>query len=91
MQANTFSGNQALEGGALHYNMIRPNGMFSNAFEGNTAAYGDNFSSFAAYIKTPQQNMFEGLASGQRLIPSLEFHLLDFDNQVIRNDNTSYY
>ena len=70
--------------------MIRPVGIKENTFKGNKADYGENFASFPAYIKAPDALQMESVASGQSLPFSLAFTLLDFDKQVIINDNTSY-
>ena len=84
---NTFEGNAANEGGALHYNMVRPHGLDNNKYERNTAEYGERYSSFPTFIEFSDSQSLKEIASGQRLPTSLEFRILDFDKQIISNDN----
>ena len=84
---NTFQANNATEGVAVHYNMIRPSGLKDNNYVNNIAEYGQNYASFPAFIETPDDSVFKDIASGQQLQTTLVFRLLDFDRQVIINDN----
>ena len=64
---NTFEGNAANEGGALQYNMVRPQGLDKNNFKSNTAEYGENYSSYAAFIEFTGGQNLKAIASGQKL------------------------
>ena len=69
--------------------MIRPIGLKENTFVGNKAQYGADYASFPAYLETPSTDLLMNIASGQQLPYPLIFRLMDFDRQVVTNDNTS--
>ena len=84
-----FERNTALEGGAIHYNMFRPQIGTSNSFVQNYATYGKDWSSYPAYLELPSEDALNNVASGQKLPNQITFRILDFDRQVINNDNSS--
>jgi hypothetical protein len=66
--------------------------MINNFYESNSAVYGDDIASYAVKIATTDslnsqidlENVGPGIA-----VPSINFHLVDFDDQIMISDSVS--
>jgi len=87
----TFTDNSAgIQGGAINYNM-NPPVMSLNNFNNNSAVYGDNIASYPVKIvqaDSGDSNIhIEGAASGLKHTDTLSFEIIDFEGQVVNNEN----
>ena len=89
LDENTFTRNTAVEGGAIHYDLFKPHISTTNVLTANIADYGEDYSSYPAYLEFPDASLLTGIASGQTIPHTLAFRVLDFDRQVMNMDNTS--
>ena len=85
---SNFTNNSASEGGALRYDRIPPS-LSNNRFTRNVASYGQNISSFPAFIELADPEAIKSIASGQQITHPIKFYFLDFDREIITNDNSS--
>ena len=80
------------QGGAIYYDLYRPY-MSNNKFQNNEALYGNNIASYPVKIRLKDSEsddiILNDAPSGQVYSPTLQFELVDHDNQVISIDNTS--
>ena len=53
------------------------------------ASYGENISSFPAFIELSNPESIRNIASGQKISHPIKFVFLDFDKNIIKNDNSS--
>ena len=88
---STFTDNSAkIQGGAINYNM-NPPVMSLNSFSNNSAVYGDNIASYPVKIvqtDSGDSNIhIEGAASGLKHTDTLSFEIIDFEGQVVNNEN----
>lgn len=91
IESSTFSNNMATEqGGAIQYQSFRPT-MTSLTFTGNSAPYGPDISSYPTkFSLDSSQNMkLEEVVSGQTSKKDISLALLDYDDQVLVNDDVS--
>ena len=82
----TFINNtSSQQGGAIYYDLYRPN-MTNVIFVNNTAPYGPNIASYPVKIVIANSNttdiVFNDAVSGQEQEVDLNFHIVDYDNQL---------
>ena len=88
-----FTQNSAVyHGGAIRYNLFRPN-FTNNVFINNSAGYGPNIASYPIKIKLRNSSsdniQLTNVGSGVVYGETLEFSLVDYDNQINELDNSS--
>eukprot|EP00347_Sterkiella_histriomuscorum_P023122 403335861 len=89
MTEDVYIGNIALiEGGAFSYNKYRPIMVGVIFSQDNYAPYGSNFSGYPYGIKLISQDK-DLVASGQQYTGEIIVALVDADQNIITNDNTS--
>eukprot|EP00347_Sterkiella_histriomuscorum_P002746 403366963 len=89
MTEDMFIGNIALiEGGAFSYNKYRPIMVGVNFSQDNYAPYGSNFSGYPYGVKLISQDK-DLAASGQQFTGVIIVALIDADQNIITNDNSS--
>ena len=88
-----FTQNSAVyHGGAIRYNLFRPT-FANNVFVNNSAGYGPNIASYPIKIKLRNSSsdniQLTNVGSGVVYDETLEFALVDYDNQINELDNSS--
>ena len=83
-----------IKGGAIYYDLYRPQ-LINNTHHNNTAQYGNNIASYPIKIRhtdsnqNTTRNVLSNVVSGQVHSPSLQFDLVDHDDQIILTDSSS--
>ena len=81
-----------VKGGALYYNLNRPK-LDNIVYNNNTADYGNDIASYPIKVKLLNTDSdlikLEKVVSDQVCSPSLEFQLVDHDEQAILTDSSS--
>ena len=92
LQSCTFENNSAVTGGAISYDLYRPN-MNNLSFVDNYADYGEDIASYAVRIHmqglNESQIMIDDVISGKNISKNIVFELKDYDNQTMVLDNSS--
>ncbi|CAI2371546.1 unnamed protein product [Moneuplotes crassus] len=87
----TFSHNAAsVQGGAISYNMNRPE-ILSSVFENNSAQYGPDLASYPIKVRIKDQPntkvKFSDIGSGISISTPIVLALLDYDGQIVNLNN----
>ena len=88
----TFTDNNAVsQGGALHYDYVRPS-FYGIQYINNTAQYGENIASYPVKIKIVNSSQddlnLNNVGSGLTYNETLNFGLYDYDDQIMVLDNS---
>ena len=91
LENSTFINNKAsVEGGAIHYNLKRPD-ILDTVFTNNSAQYGNDLASYPIKVRIKDQPTsfikLTNIGSGVSIPSPIEFALLDYDNQVVNLNN----
>ena len=89
---STFIRNTATrQGGALHYDYVRPS-LRNNLYQNNSALYGPNIASYPVKIKlvnsTQDEVYLSNVGSGITYPQTLHLGLYDYDDQIMVLDST---
>ena len=90
--ANKFESNSATkQGGAIFYNMNRPE-IYTNIFINNSAPYGQDIGSYVVSIESIKSESFklelQSVGSGVKYHEEIGVRLVDFDGQTTVLDNS---
>ena len=89
---SVFIGNTAIrQGGALHYNYVRPS-FRNNSYHNNSALYGPDIASYPVKIKlvnsSQDEIVLDNVGSGITYPQTLNLGLYDYDDQIMVLDSS---